>query len=395
MATLSVDSARKDFGSGPVLVGTSLHVPAGRLVAVLGPSGSGKTTLLRLIAGFETLDSGTIAIDGVPVASPGMHVPPERRRVGYMTQEGALFPHLSVGRNIAFGLGRGRHERRVAELLDLVGLPAAYARRSPQQLSGGEQQRVALARALAPSPRLMLLDEPFSSLDASLRQDVRQAVAATLTGLDTTAILVTHDQREALSMGHRVAVLRAGRIVQHADPATLYHRPADLELAAFLGDTVVLPGIARGAHADTPLGPLELAAPCEGPVDVLIRPEQIRLAPDAAPGWIQAEISAVRYFGHDALVDLQVTGADRRSLTARVFSHALPRGSGTVSVAIEGVVPAFPTAPPSAVVALPSNRATTQLPESPDVKTPGAHARRYLAQPARFTTSMNVEVDDQ
>lgn len=342
MATLDIQTVRKDFGGGTVLTGLSLHVQSGEFVTVLGPSGSGKTTLLRLIAGFDPVDAGAISIGGVLVATPALHVPPERRRIGYMAQEGALFPHLSVGRNISFGLGRGQHGRRIAELLDLVGLPATYASRQPQELSGGEQQRVALARALAPSPRLVLLDEPFSSLDAALRQDVRHAVATTLKALGTTAILVTHDQGEALSMGDRVAALRDGRIIQHSDPVSLYHRPADLALARFLGELVLVPGTARGSCADTPFGPLTIAAPANGPVRILIRPEQIRLVADDAPGSVSAEIVARRYFGHDALVELRLAAIAESRVTARVFSHALPRTGGPVGVVVDGPVIVFP-----------------------------------------------------
>lgn len=364
MASLDIDALRKDFGSGPVLRATSLHVPTGELIAVLGASGSGKTTLLRLIAGFERPDAGRISIDGEAVAAPGLHVPPERRRIGYMAQEGALFPHLSVGRNIAFGLGRGRHQRRVAELLELVGLPPVYATRPPQMLSGGEQQRVALARALAPSPRLVLLDEPFSSLDAGLRQGLRQAVAATLKALGTTAILVTHDQGEALSMGDRVAVLREGAIVQLADPVALYHRPADIDLARFVGETVPLSGRAEGMRASTPLGLVDLAAPRHGPVDIIIRPEQIRLVPAGAAGSTPADISTIRYFGPDALVGLVLADAARTRLTARVFSHALPRAARAVGVVVDGPVIAFPAAG-AGHLASPTAR--------PDRQGPGVH----------------------
>ncbi len=320
-------------------------VRPGHLLAVLGASGSGKTTLLRLIAGFERADAGTIAIGGVPVAAPGLHLPPERRRIGYLAQEGALFPHLSVGRNIAFGLGLGRGGEaaaRVAELLEMVGLPAAYAARSPQQLSGGEQQRVALARTLAPEPRLVLLDEPFSALDAGLRQEVRQTVATALQRTGATAVLVTHDQAEALSMGDAVAVLRAGRIVQLADPVALYRRPQDAELARFVGEAVLLPGQARGGVVQCALGALELAAPAEGSVSVLIRPEQIRLVGEGTPGSAAAEIRSVQYFGHDALVGLSLAAAPDQSVVARVFSHALPPAPGRTGLLVDGAVSAFP-----------------------------------------------------
>ncbi|MGH7040671.1 MAG: ABC transporter ATP-binding protein [Acetobacteraceae bacterium] len=343
MAELAIKGLVKRFETGTVLDGTELAVAPGSLVAVLGASGSGKTTLLRLIAGFERADAGSIAIDGSLVAGPGLHVPPERRRIGYLAQEGALFPHLSVGANIAFGLPRGGdHADRVGALLDMVGLPGGYAARSPQQLSGGEQQRVALARTLAPEPRLVLLDEPFSALDAGLRQDVRQTVASVLKRTGATAVLVTHDQAEALSMGDAVAVLRAGRIVQVADPVSLYHRPKDAELARFVGEAVLLPGEAAAGRVRCPLGALELAAPVEGAVTVVIRPEQIRLVAEGTQGSAAAEIRAVQYFGHDALIELRLAAAPDAPVLARVFGHALPHAPGRTGLVVDGVVSAFP-----------------------------------------------------
>ena len=218
MAYLQIEYLRKSFDTAPVLRGVSLAVRSGKILAILGASGSGKTTLLRLIAGFERADAGRIEIDGYAVADARTYLPPEQRRIGYVAQEGALFPHLSITDNIVFGLPRWQRRKRyrVAELLELVGLPASFADRPPQALSGGEQQRVALARALAPSPKLVLLDEPFSALDAALRAETRAAVATALAAAGATALLVTHDQAEALSLGHEVAVLQAGRIVQIA-----------------------------------------------------------------------------------------------------------------------------------------------------------------------------------
>ncbi|MCF3947661.1 ABC transporter ATP-binding protein [Acidiphilium sp. AL] len=344
MAALDIGGVVKRFGAGTVLDRVDLAVRSGDVLAILGASGSGKTTLLRLIAGFDRVDAGSIAIDGVAVANPSLHVPPERRRIGYLAQEGALFPHLSVGRNIAFGLGRGRHDARIVELLAMVGLPADFAARSPHQLSGGEQQRVALARALAASPRLVMLDEPFSALDATLRQDVRQTVATALKATGATAILVTHDQAEALSMGDRVAVLRDGRIVQHTDPASLYHRPRDAALAQFVGEAVLLPAMAHGAEADCALGTLALAEPMQGAVTIMIRPEQIRPVPEATAGSTAALIEATHYFGHDALIELRLADAAAPMLLSRVFSHTLPHSSGRIGLLVEGTVAAFPDA---------------------------------------------------
>jgi iron(III) transport system ATP-binding protein len=239
---LTVQGLHKAYGSNPVLTGLDLTVPAGSLTAILGPSGSGKTTLLRLLAGFDQADAGTVRIGGTIVDGPGEHVPPERRRIGYVPQEGSLFPHLTVAANVGFGLpARERRGPGVAGLLEAVGL-AGLGKRYPHQLSGGQQQRVALARALAIEPALVLLDEPFASLDAHLRASVRADVQAIFRAAGTTAILVTHDQDEALSMADRVAVLRGGQIAQCAAPQDLYIRPADPQLARFIGEANLLDG---------------------------------------------------------------------------------------------------------------------------------------------------------
>ncbi|MFN2497394.1 MAG: ABC transporter ATP-binding protein, partial [Pseudonocardiaceae bacterium] len=254
MSELAVRGVVKSFGATTVLRGVDLSVPKGALAAVLGPSGCGKTTLLRVVAGFDRADAGEVVIGGRLVSGPGVAVPPERRRVGMVPQEGALFPHLSVAGNVGFGLPRRQRTSRVAEMLDLVGL-GGYGARMPHELSGGQQQRVALARALAPGPALVLLDEPFSALDtglrAALREDVRRALHAT----GATAVLVTHDQQEALSTADLVAVLQAGTIVQAGPPAELYQAPRDLDVATFLGEAVLLDAVLRGADvADCALG---------------------------------------------------------------------------------------------------------------------------------------------
>ena len=346
MTELAIDGLRKALGAQAVLRGLDLTVESGGLVAILGASGSGKTTLLRCICGFERVDEGAIRIGGAIVAGAKTHVPPERRRVGYVAQEGALFPHLNVAENIAFGLPRRlRRERgRVDELLELVGLPRSYASRGPQQLSGGEQQRVALARALAPDPELVLLDEPFSSLDAALRADTREAVTAALAHAGATALLVTHDQAEALSTGRQVAVLRDGRLAQVATPEVLYRRPVDAELACFVGEAVLLPGMARGGHVACALGDLKLdgSAP-EGEVEAMIRPEQIRLSPIGEATGARAQVMAVTFFGHDAEVRLSLSGADPPvALSARVLGHACPRPGDWVAVQVAGEVVAYP-----------------------------------------------------
>jgi iron(III) transport system ATP-binding protein len=347
MATLHIEGLCKSFRDVAVLDGIDLDVAAGSLIAVLGASGSGKTTLLRLIAGFERVERGRIAIGGQLVAAAGLHVAPERRGVGYVMQEGALFPHLSVADNILFGVAprARRGSGRVAELLDLVGLPQRYAPWQPHRLSGGEQQRVALARALAPEPKLVLLDEPFSALDAALRGDTRRAVAQAMRAVGATGILVTHDQSEALSMGSKVAVLRRGRLVQVATPVELYRHPVDAELARFIGEAVLVPGTAAGHVARCGLGTLAIGAgPGEGPVELMVRPEQIRLLPPDTAGCAQGQVLGVTFYGHDAVVEIALAGTADTAIAARLFSRNLPEPGETVGIAVQGAVVAYPVA---------------------------------------------------
>ena len=335
---LRVRDVRKAFDA-PVLTGLDLDVPVGSLVALLGPSGCGKTTLLRLVAGFEPADGGSIEVDGRTVDGPGGSVPPERRRVGVVPQEGALFPHLSVAANVGFGLPRAeRRGARVEEVLELVGLAGLGARR-PHELSGGQQQRVAVARALAPAPALVLLDEPFSALDAGLRANVRAEVRASLRAAGASAVLVTHDQQEALSIADVVAVMRDGRVVQAAEPWELYSRPADVGVATFIGEAVVLDGDGRGGRATTPLGTLVLETPHEGPVVVVVRPEQLEVAPADLPA-VDALVVDRVFYGHDALLRLQLPGGI--AATARTAGSALPAAGSSVQVGVRGRVVAFP-----------------------------------------------------
>lgn len=345
MARLDVLRLTKFFGGTAVLRGVSLYVASGELVAILGASGSGKTTLLRLIAGFEAVESGEIRLGHELLATSAMSRPPERRGIGYVAQEGALFPHLCVADNITFGLGRAaRKERhRVAELLELVGLPAHYANRAPQHLSGGEQQRVALARALAPSPKLLLLDEPFSALDAGLRVETRQAVANAIAAAGATAILVTHDQEEALSMGSRVGVLQHGELAQMCTPETLYHQPINPYVADFVGDAVFCPGIAEAGHVHCALGMLPLVAAAQaGPVTVMLRPEQIRIQTAADTNCVPALVKHVAFFGRDAVVTLELHDALATDVTARLFSQSVPPRGANVWLTVAGAVVAYP-----------------------------------------------------
>jgi iron(III) transport system ATP-binding protein len=337
---LRVAGIRKAYGAVEVLHGIDLAVPAGSLTAVLGRSGCGKTTLLRLIAGFDRPDAGTITIDGHEVATAERAVPPEDRRIGYVTQDGNLFPHLTVAGNIAFGLPRRarRASPRVAELLDLVGLGHGYGGRYPHELSGGQQQRVALARALAPGPGLVLLDEPFSALDAELRESTRRAVATALAASGTTTVLVTHDQAEALSLATDVAVMREGRIVQQARPTDLYRRPVDRDVAAFVGDVVLLPAVARSGLAHCALGALGIdRSTTDGPVTVMIRPEQIAI--DGGPDAVTARVLDVEFHGHDAVLRLALAAPSAPTeLTARCPSYALPAVGEQVGIVVRGGV---------------------------------------------------------
>jgi iron(III) transport system ATP-binding protein len=349
MAHLSIAALSKRFGHQVVLDDLNLQVATGHLVAILGASGSGKTTLLRLICGFERADAGSIVIGGRPVAGARLHLSSERRHIGYVEQEGALFPHLTVAENIVFGLPwrlrRARH--RVDELLELVGLPPSFADRAPQALSGGEQQRIAVARALAPAPKLVLLDEPFSALDAAARADTRSAVAMALTAAGATALLVTHDQAEALSVGHKVAVLRHGKLVQVADPVTLYRQPRDALLAAFVGEAVFLPGVAKAGYVDCALGKLQLSRPTsDGHVTVVVRPEQIRLDTDTGTSQLRARVHDVTFYGHEAKITLWLLEhATPLALFARVAGHQIPASGAEVSVSVDADVIAFPAAP--------------------------------------------------
>jgi iron(III) transport system ATP-binding protein len=345
MSELRVSGLTKSFDGHPVLHGIDLSVERGTLLALLGPSGSGKTTLLRVLCGFERADGGSVEMNGRRVAGDALHVPSEARRIGYVPQEGALFPHLSVADNIVFGLPRGQRRARfrVDELLELVGLPASYGDRAPQALSGGQQQRVALARALAPSPSLVMLDEPFSSLDAALRIETRAAVTQALAATGATAVLVTHDQSEALSLGREVAVLWNGRLVQTDTPEMLYRRPVTPELASFVGDAVLLPGTVRGGLVECEMGSLKLAAPVSpGAVDVMIRPEQIRvttLAAGDARGF-EAAVEQVTFYGHDASIELRLKPSER-AIRTRVAGFLVPKVGETVMLQVEGDVVAY------------------------------------------------------
>ena len=325
----------KRFGGVTVLDGVDLAVEPGTLVSLLGPSGCGKTTLLRLIAGLEVPDAGTIAVDGVELSGPVAQVPPERRRISLVFQDWALFPHLTVGANVAYGLPRGasRGDRaeRVERALSLVGLDG-LGDRMPGTLSGGQQQRVALARAVAPGPTMLLLDEPFSNLDTSLRVQVRSEVHELLVDLGVTTVIVTHDQDEAFVLGDQVAVMHDGRIVQQDTPAGLYANPASPWVATFVGDANLVRGRAEGpSRARTPLGPIDLrGVPVSGlgsgDVDVLVRPEECRISPGG-----DATVELVEFYGHDTVYVVDLADGTR----VRVREGGAPTASRGDGVHVE------------------------------------------------------------
>jgi iron(III) transport system ATP-binding protein len=317
MSAIEVRAASKRFGATPVLSGVELRVEVASVTAVLGGSGSGKTTLLRLIAGFERLDGGSIRIRGRVVDDSVRTVSPQHRGIGYVPQEGALFPHLTVRGNVSFGLP-WRSRAKADELLQLTGL-SGLDKRYPHQLSGGQQQRVALARALAVSPQVVLLDEPFSALDSSLRDELRRDVAAILRQAETTAILVTHDQDEALALADQLVLLAEGRVRAAGEPRALYRNPPDLTTAAAIGEANLLPaeiadGLAHCALGSIPVRPGN-GLPPSGRSRLLIRPEQLALHPGQTQSGVSAVVRELQYHGHDALARISVCGL---SLVARV-----------------------------------------------------------------------------
>jgi iron(III) transport system ATP-binding protein len=345
MTALEVTGLHLSFGSHSVLNGVDLRVEDG-VTAVLGSSGCGKTTLLRTIAGFLDPSEGSIVLGGRPMVERGRSVPSRKRDIGYVPQEGALFPHLDVARNIAFGLPREQRRgvgTRVGELLELVELPRDLAERFPHQLSGGQQQRVALARALAPHPSLVLLDEPFSSLDAGLREETGRAVVRALEASDAAGVLVTHDQGEALSLADQVAVMSRGRFLQVDTPRQIYLSPADEQVAAFLGHAALLPGeLGAGASASCVLGKVPVRGRMEpGPVTLAIRPEQLQVVPAGAGDGVDAEVVDVSFFGHDATIRARVAGYDG-TLTARTPANAVPRRGDRVRLGLIGEALCFP-----------------------------------------------------
>jgi iron(III) transport system ATP-binding protein len=304
---LRLRGLRKSFGDVVAVDGLDLDVPEGAICALLGPSGCGKTTTLRLIAGLERSDAGTVEIGGKEVEGPGGSVAAERRRIGMVFQDYALFPHMDVAANVGYALGRRPDKAKVERALETVGL-GGLGKRNPHELSGGQQQRVALARALVAEPRALLLDEPFSNLDAGLRARVREEVREILTEQKLTSVFVTHDQEEALSVADVVAVVNEGRVEQVGTPEDVYSRPATRWVAGFLGEIEVLPGKAVNGTIKCELGQLPNRHGHLGEVDVLVRPESLAIGtiePADRPSQ-KATVRSRSFFGHDQLVELEL-----------------------------------------------------------------------------------------
>jgi iron(III) transport system ATP-binding protein len=333
---LSLQQINKSIAGHAVLKNLNLEVKEHEFLSILGSSGSGKTTLLRLISGFDSPDSGQIHLGGQAVFGVGNPISAEERKVGFVPQDAALFPHLSVAKNIEFGINKlsaAQRSQRVAELLQLVDL-VGFEERMPHQLSGGQRHRVALARALAPKPQLILLDEPFSSLDAELRVRLREDVKNVIAKTGTTAILVTHDQEEALSIATRVAVLRDGEFAQIGIPSEIYQAPADVEMATFLGDSVIINGVVKDEKVVTDLGlltPLNKVA--NGSTGrVAIRPENFYLQPNPNG---EGEVIGRQYFGHDALIEVKLP---KLVIQARANGPFAPEIGMKVTVWVRGQV---------------------------------------------------------
>ena len=339
---LELSSISKSFAGTRVLENLNLTVAAGSRTAIVGPSGSGKTTLLRILAGFETPDSGRIVMQGRTLFAQGTFIPAHLRGVGYVPQEGALFPHLNVADNIAWGLDGSRQEKyqQVAALMERVSLDRQLANHWPHEISGGQQQRVALARALAQRPALMLLDEPFSALDTGLRAATRKATADLLAQAGVASILVTHDQNEALSFASQVAVMRQGRFAQVGTPYEVYSRPVDEETALFLGDALVLPAELRGGRARCAIGEISTDDPhAVGQGRVMLRPEQLVISPCPADGQ-PLTVRDVDFSGHLSTLTLAMPGQGE-PLIVKTVSRQLWRPGAAVRIEVVGEARVF------------------------------------------------------
>jgi len=343
VAGLQLRAVSHRFGAHQVLNDVSLAVAPGELLCLLGPSGCGKSTLLRIAAGLETLQAGRVLLDGVAIAEPGAAVPPEQRGIGLVFQDYALFPHLNVADNVAFGLAgwpAAARKSRVVEILASVGM-ADQAQAWPHTLSGGQQQRVALARALAPKPRVVLMDEPFSGLDARLRETIRDDTLHVLKRSGAATLMVTHDPEEAMFMADRVAVMQAGHIEQDAAPERVYAAPASAFVARFFGQTNEYRAIVAGGVAQTPLGPVAARGFADGTaVAVLVRPEGIRMSVSSETG-APAKVLAARLLGRSSWIHLclgagaREDSSDHAHLHARAPGRFLPPEGGVVGIVID------------------------------------------------------------
>ncbi|HBF30294.1 ABC transporter ATP-binding protein [Rhizobium sp.] len=346
MTFLDINAVSKRYGATHALRSVSLAVNEGSRTAIVGPSGSGKSTLLRLIAGFETPDSGQISLQRQLQADAGFLVPAHKRGIGLVSQDGALFPHLSVADNIGFGFERGVADResRIANLADMVELDAIMLNRRPHQLSGGQQQRVALARALGRQPKLMLLDEPFSALDTGLRETMRKTVSKLLSNAGITTILVTHDQTEALSFADQLAVLRDGALIQVGTPRALYECPADRQTAMFLGDAVLLPAEVSGGMASCILGKIPVEGSASGRRDIMLRPEQIVVRHQSTENNRPIEVTDVEFSGATGTVTLamQDSSGTAPPLSIRVSRLDLPSVGDIVYLSVSGTAYVLP-----------------------------------------------------
>ncbi len=333
MSLLSIKNLSKSFhrSGTPTVNDMGFNLKSGQIVALLGPSGCGKTTTLRLIAGFERPDAGSISLEDSVLYGAGVDVPPERRGIGFVFQDYALFPHLTVLENVTFGLlNLKKPERleRAREVLGMVGL-LVFQDRLPSQLSGGQQQRVALARALAPHPKLILLDEPFSSLDANLRASTRLEVRRILEAFGATALLVTHDQEEAMSFADRIIVMRDGSIEQDGTPESVYGQPRTAFVANFLGRTNLIPARASGSFAMGILGLVPLTHSASGPVMLSVRPESLKLGSEG----LAAKVTAREFKGHDLTYTLEAGNV--QLVVQTDHTNSLQVGDGTF-VKLEG-----------------------------------------------------------
>ena len=437
---LQINNLSHAYGANSVLTDLDLQVAQGESMVLLGPSGCGKTTLLRVIAGLDRPLSGEIHLGGRRVTSDQKFVPPEQRKVGMVFQDWALFPHLNVQRNVAFGLTRAqRSDGTVSRTLDLVGL-TGFENRMPAELSGGQQQRVALARALAPRPQILLLDEPFSNLDSNLRATVRTEVRQLLLDLEITTVLVTHDQDEAFVMGDRVGVLHEGALAQVGTPAELYSHPVDRFVANFVGTASWLNATGAGDKAHCRLGELPLTQSAHGSVDVMLRPEQLAITPvaarpadakpaqarpaenrpadtepaqampsDARPARLAASahplgvVSVVEYYGHDimavvALGNEQVRVRCEPDLAIRRGDEVRVCFVGSAVTQFEAEMPSLAEVPAAARTEVPA-AALAEVPASvaalPAIAVQAEAPAPVQAVPAMAAASVTNHADDE